>query len=299
MSEDFLESLLGLATDTPDPRAAIRRAAKRVLPKRFWRDVAVIERGGGFAIALDGKVMRTPSQHELDVPSRPLAEAVAAEWRGLGAEIDAAKMPLTRLLHAAIDTVASSPERVAAEIAKYAGSDLLCYREAVDERLAARQAVHWDPPLAYMCEAFGARFRCTVGIMFVEQPSGALEAIGRAVSQVPAPLGLAALHSVTTLTGSAILALALAAGRVSPDEAWIAAHVDEDFQIEAWGEDAEAMQRRAGRRAEFDAAALVLATAVANSDWRMANGEWRAPLTDHSLLATRYSPQFDSTSRVR
>jgi chaperone required for assembly of F1-ATPase len=149
---------------------------------------------------------------------------------------------------------------VVAEIAKYARSDLLCYREADNERLAARQAARWDPPLAYMREAYGARFTLARGVVFTEQPRDAIEAVGQAISLVQAPFGLAALHAVTTLTGSAILALTLAAGRLSPDEAWAAAHVDEDFQIEAWGEDAEASARRAARRAEFDAAALVLAT---------------------------------------
>jgi chaperone required for assembly of F1-ATPase len=143
---------------------------------------------------------------------------------------------------------------------KYAGSDLLCYRETTNERLALRQAVHWDPPLAYMREALGAHFTLTRGVVFVEQSKDAIEAVRRAVWRVPAPFGLAALHSATTLTGSAILALTLAAGRLSPDEVWAAAHVDEDFQIEAWGADAEAAERRAGRRAEFDAAARVLAS---------------------------------------
>jgi chaperone required for assembly of F1-ATPase len=160
---------------------------------------------------------------------------------------------------------------VAAEIVKYAGSDLLCYREASDERLAARQAAHWDPPLAYMREAYGARLRLAAGVVFVEQPAEALAAVERAVAEWAEPLGLAALHCATTLTGSAVLALALAAGRIAPDEAWAAAHVDEDHQIEAWGEDQEAAERRAARRAEFDAAALVLMGA--NGEWRMANGE--------------------------
>ncbi|MFI5011265.1 MAG: ATP12 family chaperone protein [Hyphomicrobiales bacterium] len=260
LGEDFLESLLGSARSALDPREATRRGAKRVLPKRFWREVTIAQREEGFSVMLDAKLTRTPARHELVVPDRSLAEVVAAEWRALDQEIDPTKMPLTRLVFAAIDAVASLPGPVAAEVVKYAGSDLLCYREAANERLAARQAAHWDPPLAYMRDAFGARFSLTAGVIFVEQPKEALEAIGRAVSDVPAPFGLAALHSATTLTGSAILALALAAGRLSPDEAWAAAHVDEDFQIEAWGEDMEAAERRAGRRGEFDAAALVLET---------------------------------------
>ena len=258
---DFLESFLGPATSNLDPGEAARRGVKRELPKRFWREVDVVSHHDGFALTLDGKLARTPARHVLAVPTLALAEALASEWRALEISIDPGKMPLTRLIYAALDAVASAPLPVAREIAKYAASDLLCYREGENQRLAARQAAHWDPALSFMREAFGVRFKLARGVMFIEQESGALEAVGRAISRVPAPFGLAALHVVTTLTGSAILALALAAARFSPDEAWSAAHVDEDFQLEAWGEDAEAAGRRAARRVEFDAAALVLATA--------------------------------------
>ncbi len=266
MSDDFLESLLGPAVSHLDPRESARRGARRVLPKRFWREVAVVEREGGFAVTLDGKVARTPGRNALAVPSRRLVEALAAEWAALGEVVDPARMPLTRLVNTALDAVSAMPGPVAAEIDKYAASDLLCYREASNERLAARQAAHWDPPLAHMRDVHGVRFRLAAGIVFVEQPPEVLEAIERAVAQWPEPLGLAALHSVTTLTGSAVLALMLGAGRISRDEAWMAAHVDEDFQIEAWGEDEEAMQRRSARRAEFDAAALVLEVMRANGE---------------------------------
>ena len=258
MPENFLESLLGPAISHLDPMESARQGARRVLPKRFWREVGVAERGGGFAVTLDGRVARTPHRNELALPSRPLADAAMAEWRALGEEIDPSRMPLTRLANAAIDAVARAPEPVAAEIVKYAGSDLICYREASKERLASRQTAHWDPPLAFMEQAYGARFRLAAGVVFVEQPPEALEAVEHAVGEWKEPLCLAALHSATTLTGSAILALALAAGRLTPDAAWAAAHVDEDYQIELWGEDEEASLRRSARRAEFDAAALVL-----------------------------------------
>jgi chaperone required for assembly of F1-ATPase len=260
MPENFLDSLLGPVAERPNPMEAARRHAKRALPKRFWREAEAAEREGGFALALDGKLARTPGRNELLVPDRDLAEAIAAEWRALGEEVDAARMPLTRLVFAAIDAVALSPGPVAAEIVKYAGSDLLCYREAGNGRLAQRQAAHWDPPLAHVREVHGARFNLAAGVVFTEQPPEALAAMARAVAQWDEPLGLAALHSATTLSGSAILALALAGGFLSADKAWAAAHVDEDFQIEVWGEDEEAMRQRAARRAEFDAAALVLAS---------------------------------------
>jgi chaperone required for assembly of F1-ATPase len=260
MAEDFLDNLFGPSADPLDPREASRRSARRASPKRFWREVAVIGRGADFAVALDGRIARTPLRHDLAVPSPVLAERLACEWRDVGDEIDPSRMPLTRLVNTAIDAVTEHAAGVAADIVKYAGSDLLCYREALNERLAERQAAHWDPPLAYMREAHGARFMLAAGVIFTPQTDEALAAVASAVSQLSTPFGLAALHSVTTLTGSAILALALAAGRLSPDAVWAAAHVDEDFQIEAWGEDAEARERRAARRIEFDAAAFLLST---------------------------------------
>jgi chaperone required for assembly of F1-ATPase len=259
MADDFLERFLGSKAATPNPVEAARRATKRVLPKRFWRSVTVLERAGGFfGIALDGKPTKTPRGNALAVPSRLLAEALVAEWAGLGEEFDPGRMPLTRLLHRAIDDVAQNPGRVAAEIVKYAGSDLLCYRDADNARLGAREAAHWDAPLAWAHEALGARFDLAAGVKFIEQPKETLAAVARFLAKASIPFGLAALHSATTLTGSAILALALSRGRLSPEEAWAAAHVDEDFQIEAWGADQEAMARRAAQRTEFDAAALVL-----------------------------------------
>jgi chaperone required for assembly of F1-ATPase len=258
MPDDFLDRFLE-SRPPPDPIEASRRAMKRVLPKRFWQTVAVEERGGRFGIALDGKPIKTPRSHAFLVPNRRLAEAAAAEWAAVGQDVDLARMPLTRLLYTAIDEVGPNPQRVEAEIVKYASSDLLCYREAENARLGQRQAAHWDAPLAWARESLGARFNLAAGVKFIAQPVEALAAIGRIVSDTQRPFALAALHSVTTLTGSAILALALAKGRLSADETWAAAHVDEDFQIEAWGADQEALARRANHRAEFDTAALVLA----------------------------------------
>ena len=257
---NFFESLLGQVVDPTDPMEASRRSAKRSLPKRFWREVTVAEEGGGFAVMLDGRLARTPLRNPLAVPSRDLSEELAREWRELDGDIDPARMPLTRLVNTAIDAVAANSEAVAGDIVKYAGSDLLCYREAANQKLAARQSAHWDEPIAFMREAHGARFALAAGIVFTPQPEEAIAAIASAVARLPQPFVLAAAHSVTTLTGSAVLALALAAGRLTPDAVWVAAHVDEDFQIEAWGEDEEAKAHRAARRLEFDAAAHVLQT---------------------------------------
>lgn len=234
------------------------------LPKRFYTVAEAQERDGQFVLSLDGKPARTPGRAPLGFPVRSLAEAVAAEWAAQIEVIDPATMPLTRLANAAIDGVAKELEAVAADVVKYAGSDLVCYRAAGPDRLVARQATGWDPILAFARDELGARFVLAEGVTFVEQSAEALEAVRRAVPTDDAFV-LAGLHSITTLTGSALIALALHRGRLSAEEAWAAAHVDEDWNVELWGEDFEAAARRAARWAEMQAAAL-MATAGARLD---------------------------------
>jgi chaperone required for assembly of F1-ATPase len=166
-------------------------------------------------------------------------------------------MPLTRLANSIIDGVAAAPAPVAADIGKYLGSDLLFYRVEGPQRLVERQTQLWDPVLAWAREAFGARFVLAQGVVHAAQPEGALAA---ARAAIPAdPWRLAAAHVITTLTGSALLALAMLRGRLTAEEAWVAAHVDEDWNMEQWGRDEIALARRAARRAELGAAATVLA----------------------------------------
>lgn len=242
-----------------NPMEAARRGMRPALPKRFYKEAVAGEQDGQFVLLLDGKLARTPARHPLAVPSRALAEEIAAEWNALGDTIDPGQMPLTRLVNVAIDRVASEADAVVAETAKYAGSDLLCYRAQAPAELAAAQGAAWDPVLAWVREALGARFMLAEGVMFVAQPEDSVAAVREEVGRYAAPFSLAALATATALTGSVLLALALARGRLSADEAWAAAHIDEDWNIEQWGEDAEAMRRRAARRAEFEAAARVLA----------------------------------------
>lgn len=237
---------------------AILRDAARPLPKRFYKDVKVSETDGAFAVLLDGRNVRTPRKQVLTLPSRPLAEEVAREWAAQADVIDPAGMPLTTLVFTAIDAVSGSPDAVAAEIVKYAGSDLLCYRAESPDELVRTEALHWDPVLRWAEQTIGARLVVGNGLMPVEQPAEASAAVARAVTGLPA-LELAGLHVLTTLMGSAILALAVRHGRLSLDAAWAAAHVDEDWQIAQWGEDAEAQRRRAIRLQQARAAAMVLA----------------------------------------
>ena len=242
-----------------DPMTAARRGARAALPKRFYQAATVGEREGAFALLLDGKPARTPAKHALALPSRAFAEAVAAEWAAQGEFIDPATMPLTRLVQVAIDRVAGEAAAVAAEIVQYAGTDLLLYRAAEPEGLVAAQTEHWDPVLAWAETALRAKFVRAEGVRHVAQPEAAIAAVRAEIARYAPPFQLGALASLTNLSGSALLALALGRGRLDPDAAWAAAHVDEDWNIKKWGADAEAVRRRAARYAEFDAAVRMLA----------------------------------------
>ena len=227
------------------------------LPDRIYTDVSVEPLDGGWTVLLDGRTIRTPAKAAFKVAAKPLAEAIAAEWEAQGKRVDPSTMPLSRLANTAIDRVAGREAAVADEIAGYAGSDLLCYRADQPEGLVARQCSAWDPVLVWAREGMGTEFVTVAGIMHRDQPAAALDVVRRELEAHDA-LALSALHTVTTLTGSAILALALAKEAMTGDEVWAAAHVDEDWQISQWGDDAEAAERRATRRKEFDAAAFVL-----------------------------------------
>jgi chaperone required for assembly of F1-ATPase len=241
-----------------DPLKAARRDLKRPLPKKFYAEASVEPVDDGFGIALDGKLVHTPARKKLAVPVRGLAEDLAAEWRGQGDEINPATMPKTRLVNSALDGVAREMDAVAAEIAKFAGSDLICYRAAGPGRLVEAQNAAWNPVLDFVRERLGVRFICAEGVVFVAQPEESVAAVREAVTAFGEGRGgdikLAALNVMTTLTGSALIALALAQGGLSFEAAWDAAHVDEDFQLRLWGADDEAFARRAARKADMRAA---------------------------------------------
>lgn len=246
-----------------DGVSLVRDASRATPPKRFYKDVAVDERDGHFVILLDGRPVRTPRQQPLALPTRAAAEAVAAEWAAQGETIRLPSMHLTRLVNTALDGVANEIAAVAADIVKYAGSDLVCYRASEPPSLVDAQANAWDPILIFARENLGADMRVATGIVFVVQTPEAVDVIARAVERqaegAHAALRLAALHTVTTLTGSALVALALEAGALSCADAWRAAHVDEDEQMRIWGFDADALRRRAARFAEMQAACDLLA----------------------------------------
>jgi chaperone required for assembly of F1-ATPase len=239
-----------------DPIAAARRGARPALPRRFYQKAAAASAPEGHIVRLDEKPARTPARRLLAAPTLALAEAIAVEWEAQRELIDPAKMPLTRFANAIVDAVADSPGPVAAEIEKYLASDLLFYRASKPQELRQRQARHWDPILAWALDEFGAHFKLGEGVVHVAQPSGALIAAGTQIPRDPWRLG--AVHVVTTLTGSALVALALARGVLTADAACQAAHVDEDWNMEQWGKDDMALERRAFRFAEMQAAATVL-----------------------------------------
>jgi chaperone required for assembly of F1-ATPase len=255
---DILSDLSDALSD-PDPVRRAQIQMKRPLPKRFYQEVSTDTVDEGHRILLDGRPVRTPGKRLLAVPARPIADRLVAEWDGQGGEIDPAKMPVTRLVNTAVDGVAENFDAVFDEIVRFAGTDMLCYRADSPAGLVERQRDGWDPILRWAADAKGARFILVEGVMHQEQPAPAIEAFSAALSAYRDPLALACLHTVTTLTGSALLALALAEGLVDADRAWSLAHVDEDWQIEHWGTDEDAFRRRELRRAEMDVAAAVFA----------------------------------------
>ena len=244
-----------------DPTEAARRSIRPALRKRFYSAAGVgPEQEGAFPIMLDGRAVRTPARRALAAPTARLAHAVALEWEGQGETIDPARMPLTRLANTIIDGVAASGDAVRGEVAKYLGSDLVLYRAAEPEGLVRRQTEQWDPVVAWMRDTYGARFVLAQGIIHVAQPEAALAAAATLIPDEPWRLG--AVHTITTITGSALLALAVAKGRLTIEDALVAAYVDEDWNIQQWGEDDVARQARAYREAEMRAAVTVLAGLV-------------------------------------
>lgn len=235
------------------PMQAAQQNMQRALPKRFYKVVGVAEAEDGHRVLLDGRPARTPRKAFLAMPAAALAEAIAAEWDAQVDTIDPALMPMTRLANTAIDGVTGREAEVWSDVVKYAGSDLLCYRAEGPDKLAHRQAQLWDPVLDWGAERVGGRLAVQSGLMPVPQPEAAISGFARATSGLGA-FNLTALHAMTTLTGSALLAFAVVEGFMSHADAWTAAHVDEDHQIAEWGEDFEAAERREQRRREMEAA---------------------------------------------
>ncbi|GLQ37848.1 ATPase [Rhizobium albus] len=255
---DIFAELSEAAMSDPDPVKRAQKQMQKPLPKRFYTQAGIEAGEGGFTVTLDGRPVRTPARQLLTLPSAVTAEKTAAEWEAQGETIDPATMPLTRLANTAIDGIAQDTQAVAEDVLRFAGTDLICYRADGPERLVERQGAEWDPVLDWAQAELAARFVLAEGVMHVAQPKEALAAFGAALKGFTEPLDLAALHLATSLTGSALIAMALARGALTPDEAWAKAHLDETWNAELWGEDYEAAKRRESRRRDFDAASFVL-----------------------------------------
>ena len=247
-----------------DPLEAARRSARAPRRKRFYTNAGVVEAVGGFSVTLDGKPIKTPAGRLVIVPARAIAEMAAGEWNAQGDIIDPVSMPATRFANSVVQGVIDKADAVADDVAKYLGSDLLFYRAGHPEALVAREAAHWDPILFWAADSLGAHFMLSEGIVHVRQPD---EAIAAARAALPSdPWAIAALHVITTLTGSALLALELFHGAISEEKAWAAAHVEEDWNAEKWGVDEEVAARRAARLVDFTAMVGIL---KALKTWRM------------------------------
>ena len=261
MSDDLRKALVPEAGEPIDPVKMARRDLQKVLPRRFYKEVSIASVEGGYALLLDGKPVRTPAKNHLVLPSAALAERVASEWRAQIDVIDPGEMPLTRLANSAIDGVAQRLAETIAEVAKFAETDLVCYRAGHPDALVAAQSAAWDPVLDFARDELGARFVCAQGVVYVEQTEAARTAVAQAVEAIArgpsGALKLAALSVKTSLMGSVLLALGVAQGHFTPEAAWDAAHADEDYQARFWGADSEAIARRARRWREMDAASTV------------------------------------------
>lgn len=254
----FGDFVPGQQDSTTNPMMRAKEVMKTPLPKRFYKAVSVAaDEVGAFRVLLDGRPIRTPAKHLVSVPSEAIATALAAEWDAQTDKIDPATMPLTRLVNSTIDGVEDARGAMLDEIVAYLNHDFICYPATHPERLVDRQQKHWQPVLKYVEAPLGGRFVQATGIMAVEQSPVMGEAL-RAEWQGLDIFQLAAVHTIMTITGSALLPYAFWKGFLSSESTWSAAMVDEDWNIEMWGEDEEATKRRTFRRADFDAAIVVL-----------------------------------------
>lgn len=218
--------------------------------KRFWTAVSVAERHDGFEVLLDGRQVKTPAKQALVLPSRRIADAVALEWQAQVETVDPTTMPWTRSANAALDKVAVQRAEVAAHLAEYAGTDLLSYRADGPDSLIARQAAHWDPVLAWLKDRYDVQLAVTSGVMPVTQEPAVLRQLADAMTPM-SDFQLTGFYDLVTLTGSYVIALAATESYAPPSSLWDLSRLDEDFQIEQWGVDAEAADLAAIKRSAF------------------------------------------------
>ncbi len=227
------------------------------LSKRFYKQVVCEPKDDGHAVLLDAREIKTPGRRAVRLPNAALADAIAGEWAAQEKFIEPATMPRTRIVTTAIDQVALDREPAINEITAYAGTDLVCYRADEPDELVAQQAQAWDPLLDWLQESVGAQLTVTTGILHQAQADAALAQIRDALAQID-PIRLTALHTLVTISGSAVIGLAVLQGHLDADQGFAASRIDEAFQISKWGEDAEATIRSRAYEVEFIAAAEVI-----------------------------------------
>ena len=226
-------------------------------PRRFWKAAAAVPCAGGFTVHLDGRPIRTPAKAELVVPTAALAEAMAAEWDAQGDQVRPETMPVARSANSAIDKVTPQFPEVVDLLAAYGASDLLCYRATSPETLVRRQHEGWQPLLDWAARDLGAPLEVTAGVIPVPQPEASLRALRARVFAFD-PFELTAFHDLVAISGSLVLGLAVAEGRIAVDEAWTLSRIDEDWQSEEWGVDDEAFETAALKRAAMEQASRFL-----------------------------------------
>lgn len=253
----FADFVPGQQDSTETPMMRAKEAMQADLPKRFYKEVSVGALADGYQVLLDGRSIKSPAKKAILLPNQALAEALVSEWEGQTDKINPATMPLTRLANSTIDGVEEARAAMIDEIVSYLGNDFICYPATHPERLVAMQRDLWQPVLDWAESALGGRFVQASGILAVEQSP----VMGQTLRGLWIDLDafqLAAVHSIMTITGSALLAFAFWEGFLTRDAMWKAAMVDEDWNVERWGEDEEASKRRAFRKADIDAACVVI-----------------------------------------
>ncbi|MEO0637627.1 MAG: ATP12 family protein [Pseudomonadota bacterium] len=233
--------------DAPDPMVSAQQSMAANLPKRFYKEAFVAAVHDAHGVMLDGKPVLTPARKALAVPTEALAAILAAEWEAQEERIDPRVMPMTRLVNTALDGVSQDIGAVVEDVLRFAANDLLYYRAPGPAQLIDRQRAQWDPVLDHFEQAMGVRFELTEGVMHISQSDQTLDALRGRVAHIQEPIEAAALHTITTLTGSALIGLAVHEQLIDGQAAWSKAHLDEDWNIEQWGEDDEAQLRRAVR----------------------------------------------------
>ncbi|WP_336276736.1 ATP12 family chaperone protein [Bartonella sp. CB178] len=246
--------------DGDDVVSKTQKSLRRPLPKRFYREVKITCEEGRFSILLDKVPIQTPAKRCFFVPTESLAALVVQEFESQKEVIDPAKMPITRLVNTVIDGIADDMQPVFEDLLRFVACDMVFYRAQTPKELAQKQREQWDPLLDWVEEKIGSRFNLTEGLMPVEQPREAIQAVSNYLRRIESPYVLAAFHTMTTLTGSALIALAVFAGKIDPDHAWDIAHFDENWTMRQWGADKEETSRLANKKAEFNAAAVIFKT---------------------------------------